>query len=191
MSGRAGLVWNAAQYFNRFIEDCGIACELVTPYMLAAPFYRSSFNCLIIPSGFANPQYSNLLPALRATSPRIQKFVEAGGNLLVFGAATDKPNAYDWLPFQMTYHHDFHPRQVTCTSSSQTGTIINDYDPANLECDGSFLSGDGENICVSGRETVVIEKKVGLGKIVATSIHEYPSKSFLIQFCNDGVQTQF
>ncbi len=84
--------------------------------MLAAPFFRGTFNCLIIPTGFANPAYSNLLPALRAASPRIKKFVENGGNLLVFGAATDKPDAYDWLPFPVTYRHDCHPRRIECSS---------------------------------------------------------------------------
>jgi len=36
--------------------------------------------------GFANPDYSNLLPALRAAEKRIRRFVESGGRLLVFGA---------------------------------------------------------------------------------------------------------
>ena len=99
MSCRAGFVWLTPQHFNRYIEDCGIACELVTPHMLAAPFYRGKFSCLIIPAGFANPQFSNILPAVRASSERIERFVENGGNLLVFGAATEKPDAYDWLPF--------------------------------------------------------------------------------------------
>ncbi|MFZ0182868.1 MAG: hypothetical protein WAL62_07000, partial [Methanoregula sp.] len=68
MSCRAGFVWETPQHFVRYIEDCGIPCELVTPYMLAAPFFRGSFSCLIIPTGFANPAYCRLLPALRASS---------------------------------------------------------------------------------------------------------------------------
>ncbi len=71
MSCRAAFVWQTKQHFNRYIEDCGITCELVTPHMLAAPFYRGSFNCLIIPTGFANPAYSNLLPALRSAASRM------------------------------------------------------------------------------------------------------------------------
>ena len=82
--------------------------------MLAAPFFRGSFSCLIIPTGFANPAYCRLLPALRASSDRIQKFVENGGNLLVFGAAIDRPDVYDWLPFPVTYRHEVFPREITC-----------------------------------------------------------------------------
>src|SRR5512137_2763939 len=138
MSCRAGFVWGTKQHFNRYIEDCGIACELVTPQMLAAPFYRGSFNCLIIPTGFANPAYSNLLPALRASAPRLQRFVENGGSLLVFGAAADKPDAYDWLPFGIVYRHDCHPRSITLTEGSGSRSIIEDYDPDAIECDGIF-----------------------------------------------------
>ncbi|PKL70371.1 MAG: hypothetical protein CVV30_03165 [Methanomicrobiales archaeon HGW-Methanomicrobiales-1] len=189
MSCRAGFVWGTPQHFNRYIEDCGIACELVTPYMLAAPFYRGTFNCLIIPTGFANHLYSNLLPALRASSPRIKKFVENGGNLLVFGASTEKADVYDWLPFSVTYQHDCHPRRIDCSESSDTTSLIEDYDPDCIECDGSFLSHDG--ICVGKAESadVIIEKQVGKGKIVITSVHEYPSRNFLKKFCCEGSQT--
>src|SRR5665648_560548 len=114
MNCSAGFVWQTKQHFNRYIEDCGISCELITPHMLAAPFYRGAFNCLIIPTGFANPAYSNLLPALRA--------------------AADKPDSYDWLPFSVVYSHDCHPRQIECGSGSGTITIIDDYDPRCIEC---------------------------------------------------------
>ena len=76
MSGRAGFVWATKQHFNRYIEDSGIGCELITPHMLAAPFFRPTITCLIVPTGFANPAYSNLLPALRASAPRITRFVD-------------------------------------------------------------------------------------------------------------------
>ena len=79
MTARAGFVWGTKQHFNRYIEECGIACELITPQMLAAPFFRPVINCLIIPTGFANPAYSNILPAVRASSSRITGFVENGG----------------------------------------------------------------------------------------------------------------
>jgi hypothetical protein len=191
MSSRAGFVWATPQYFNRFIEECGISCELVTPHLLAAPFYRPTLNCLIIPTGFANPAYSNLLPALRASSPRIRRFVENGGALLVFGAATDKPDAYDWLPFNVMYRHDCHPRNIAFTESSGTRSIIDDYDPAAIECDGIFPEHGGEGVGTCESEAVIIEKIIGRGKIIVTSIHEYPSRQFLKDFCAQGFPTLF
>jgi glutamine amidotransferase-like uncharacterized protein len=191
MSCRAGFVWATPQHFNRFIEDCGISCELVTPHMLAAPFYRPTLNCLIIPTGFANPAYSNLLPALRASSPRIRKFVEHGGSLLVFGAAADKPDAYDWLPFSVTYLHDCHPRRIAIETGSCARTLIDDYDPAAIECDGIFPEHDGEGVGTCESAAVIIERHVGKGIVVITSVHEYPSRRFLIDFCTEGSPTPF
>jgi hypothetical protein len=188
---RAGFVWATPQHFNRFIEECGISCELVTPHMLAAPFYRPMLNCLIIPTGFANPAYSNLLPALRASSPRIRRFVENGGSLLVFGAAADKPDAYDWLPFGVVYKHDCYPRCIALTTSSSTRSIIVDYDPAAIECDGFFPEHGGDGVGTSESAAVIIEKQIGRGRIVVTSVHEYPSRQFLKDFCAEGSPTPF
>ena len=190
MSCRAGFVWGTKQHFNRYIEECGIACELVTPQMLAAPFYRGSFNCLIIPTGFANPAYSNLLPALRAASARIKKFVENGGNLLVFGAAADRPDSYDWLPFPVVYRHECHPRRIECSLSSDAGTLIDDYNPQCIECDGSFPSHEDTCVGIAELCDVIIEKKVGEGRIVVTSVHEYPSRGFLKNFCSSGKESR-
>jgi len=186
MNARAGFVWGTKQHFNRYIEDSGISCDLITPHMLAAPFFRTTLNCLIIPTGFANPVYSNLLPALRASESRIARFVENGGNLLVFGAAMEKPDAYDWLPFVVRYTHDCHPRSISCVPSVETTRIIEDYDASCIECDGTFFSFDADCTGHDGESAVILEKKVGNGAIVVTSIHEFPSRSFLQQFCGSG-----
>ena len=191
MSCRAGFVWETPQHFIRYIEDCGVPCELVTPYMLAAPFFRGSFTCLIIPTGFANPAFCRLLPALRASSERIEKFVENGGNLLVFGAAIDRADAYDWLPFPVTYQHVVFPRQIVCGSSELGTALVEDYDPSCIECDGIFPVHGGSAAGESGGSTVILEKMVGKGTVVVTSVHEYPSRSFVKKFCASGTQTLF
>jgi hypothetical protein len=188
---RAGFVWDSPQYFSRLIEDCGITCEIVTPHMLAAPFFRGSFNCLIVPTGFGNPRYSNLLPALRASSSRIEKFVEHGGNLLVFGAADNRADAYDWLPFQVIYRHDCHPRKITFSGESIAATIVDEYDPTNIECDGAFPVHEGTCIGSAESSDVIIEHSCGKGRIVVTSVHEFPSRNFLKKFCCDAEQTTF
>ena len=191
MSCRAGFVWGTPQHFNRYIGECGIPCELVTPQMLAAPFYRGEFTCLIVPTGFGNPQYSNLLPALRASSGRIRRFVEDGGNLLVFGAATDRADTYDWLPFPLTYRHDCHPRAVTCSPGSDAGCLVEDYDASCIECDGSFPSHGGDSAGTAEGSDVLVEKAVGKGRIVVTSVHEFPSRNFLKKFCCTAMGTRF
>jgi hypothetical protein len=159
--------------------------------MLATPFFRGSYNCLIIPTGFGNPAYSRLLPALRASSSRIKKFVENGGHLLVFGAAINLADAYDWLPFPVTYCHDCRPRRIDCSPSSKTGSLVADYDSENIECDGIFPAHGGDATGNSSEGTILIEKIIGNGKIIVTSIHEFPSRGFLKEFCLTGTQTLF
>ena len=191
MSCRAGFVWETPQHFVRYIEDCGIPCELVTPYMLAAPYFHGSFSCLIIPTGFANPAYCRLLPALRASSGRIGKFVENGGNLLVFGAAIDRADAYDWLPFPVTYRHEAFPRNIACGPSDLGMALVEDYDPSHIECDGTFPVHGGNTAGAADDLALIIEKTVGQGTVVVTSVHEYPSRAFIKKFCASGIQTLF
>ena len=159
--------------------------------MLAAPYFRGSFSCLVVPTGFANPAYCRLLPALRASSDRIQKFVENGGNLLVYGAAIDRPGVYDWLPFPVEYRHEFSPRAVSCSRPGLGGALVEDYDPSCIECDGSFPSHGGTTAGMSGDSPLIVEKKVGKGTVLVTSVHEYPSRAFVKKFCCSSTQTLF
>ena len=103
--------------------------------------------------------------------------------------ATEKPDVYDWLPFAVTYAHDCHPRKIECTPASDAAILIEDYDPLQIECDGSFTSHEGISIGKAGSADVIIEKQVGKGKMVVTSVHEYPSRNFLKKFCSAGLQT--
>jgi hypothetical protein len=169
--------------FTRLIEECTGCCELVTPHLLASPFYRGRFTALVIPTGFANPLYSRLLPALRASSGRIERYLEAGGRILVFGAADERPDAYDWLPFRLTYRHAYAPRRIAFADGSPWGALIEGYDPAAIECDGTFPEHDGTAAATAeGGEAVVVEKPVGEGLVLAATIHEYPPRNFLASF---------
>lgn len=183
VSCRTGLLWDSPLMFSRLIEDCGASCELVTPYMLASPFWRGRFVSLIVPTGFANPAYSNLLPALRAASNRIRRFIEEGGRLLVFGAGCSLDDAYDWLPFPVTYAFAYGPRAVHYTRESSYTSLFAGYDLSAVECDGSFPAHGGETLAESAEgEALLIEKTLGEGTILITSIHEYPSREFLKEF---------
>jgi hypothetical protein len=117
--------------------------------------------------------------------------VESGGSLLVFGAAADKPEAYDWLPFRVVYRHDCHPRSIVFAAGSSTRSLIDDYDPSAIECDGTFPEHEGGGTGTCESAAVIIEKRVGRGIVVVTSIHEYPSRQFLKDFCAGGSLTQF
>jgi hypothetical protein len=191
MKPRAGLFGEGRQFFDRFIEECGVNCEIVTPQMVATPFYRGRFQALIIPTGFANPKYSNLLPAIRVSSSRIRRFVEGGGNLLVFGAGLDRPDAYDWLPFPITYRHGYAECSLTLTKDSAHTALVCDYDQSCIPCDGVFPSHDATVLATVAKDAVLLERAIGSGTILVTSIHEYPSRSFVTRFCTSGCETLF
>lgn len=181
---RAGLLWDQPQILSRFIEDCGVTCELVTPQLVATPFFRGSFATLLVPTGFGNREYSRLLPALRASSCRIRRFIEGGGSLIVFGAAADRPDAYDWLPFHLTYHHQYGELQVTFNEAGRWSALFEGYDHDHLECDGWFPTYEGTVLASAHGNAVMVEATIGCGTVLVTTIHEYPSKAILATFCN-------
>ncbi|MBN2734779.1 MAG: hypothetical protein JXQ82_07985 [Methanomicrobiaceae archaeon] len=194
MKCKAGITCESEGFMNRYIEDCEIGCESVTPQILGAPFFKGNFVALIIPTGFGNSLYSCLLPALRASSGRIKKFVEKGGKLISFGAMTIEKSAYDWLPFECEYIHEYFSAPISVNKESQFSGIMDDFDSSKTECDGYF-KGFGSDIEIIAKTSddrpVMIAKKCGEGYYVLTSIHELPSKSFIKKFCTGEAEILF
>lgn len=188
---RSGLVWDTKLLFSRYIEECGVPCEHLTPHMIAAPFYRGRFVALIIPTGFANPAYSCLLPALKASSSRIRRFVSEGGHLLVYGAASEREDAYDWLPMRVRYQYGYGDRHLDFDPCNPCAVLLEGYDTSSVECDGHFTDYEGSVIASSCGNPVMIAHRIGKGEVVVTTVHEYPSKAFLQQFCSAPEETLF
>jgi len=188
---RTGLLWDAPLTFQRYIEDCGASCELVTPQLCAAPFFRGSFGALIVPTGFANPAYSRTLVALRASASRIRRYLENGGTLFVFGAAIDRPDAYDWLPFRLVYRHRYGPCRVEPVETCLFEALFGGYDTEALECDGWFEEADAEVIATADGRPVAIARRIGDGIVIAATVHEYPARSFLSALGTERGETIF
>ncbi len=138
MKPKAGLCWDTPIPFQRYIEESGVLCEHITPQILCAPFYRGRLMTFVVPTGFAHPAYSSLLPALRISSDRIERFVKKGGNILIFGAMTSDERAYDWVPFDLIYTHAYFSASVQAHEKNPHAAIIDDFDGSNLDCDGHF-----------------------------------------------------
>jgi len=202
MTGRVGIIWDSPMMFTRLIEDCGFIPELVTPHLLAAPFFRRSFSAVIIPGGFAHPSYSSVIPALRACEDRIRRFILGGGTVIAFGAGIDRPDAYDWLPVTIQYRFGFSEGEIEEEGSHPISCIIEDC-PDTVSIDGIFTMPGSEQATNSRAPEqefqgpavrmrmrgapVLVEYSLGAGRIILTSLHEYPSRRFLRDFCrNDG-----
>jgi hypothetical protein len=191
MISKSALVWDQKILFSRYIEECGVACEFLTPHMIAAPFYRGRFVTLIVPTGFANPDFSRLLPGLKASAPRIKRFVEGGGKLLVFGAASSRDDAYSWLPFNLRYLHDYGQREIKIECDHPGISLIQGYDSKCIDLDGYFTDYDGMVIASGSGKPVMIASTIGKGEVIATTIHEYPSPAFVRDFCTAPEEALF
>lgn len=188
----AGFLWDSPQLFGRYLQDCGIRCEVITPHLLAAPFFRSQYVALIIPTGFANRAYSCLLPALRARSARFRTFVERGGRLLVFGASTTEPGAYDWLWFRAEYVHGYGEKAITFCGKGAFPPLVAADREDRIACDGYFAACEGEPLATDEEGRVVMfSRKAGAGLVLLTTLHEYPSRAFLAEFCSSDRETLF
>ncbi len=192
MIKKAGVIWDCDCYVNKYICDNDIRGEVITPQMLAAPYYKGSLVSVIIPTGFGNSAYSGLMPALKATSGRIKKFVEKGGNALVFGAMADADGLYDWLPFRVKYTHEYFNSPVITDEESFFSGIVEDFDEKGIECDGYFTDFEGDCIAETpdGR-CIMIAKRFGDGCFIITSVHEFPSRRFLTRICSGDSEIIF
>jgi len=87
----------------------------------------------------------------------------------------------------VTYAFGYGPRAVRFTGKSRYTSLFAGYDLAAVECDGTFPAHGGETLAVSASdEALLIEKTIGSGTILVSSIHEYPSREFLKGFsCGD------
>ncbi len=199
MGGRVGIIWDCPLMFTRLVEDCGQIPELVSPQLLAAPFFRRSYSTIIIPGGFANPSYSSVLPALRACEGRIRKFVTNGGVVIAFGAGIDRPDAYDWLPVQIRYRFGFTEGVPSWEKDNPLCCIIEEC-PDTVSIDGTFemggfAHGNAESPVIPLVHMkmhdfpVLLEYMVGSGRIILTSLHEYPSRGFLTRICDSDSET--
>jgi len=184
MSGTA-IFWDSVNMFHKLVEETTGPVEAVTPLILSAPFFRGKFNGIIIPTGFGNTHYSRMLPALRACSGRIEKYLEEGGKLLVYGAADASPARYDWLPISVDYHFEFQEHQIESDTSSPWSSIVDGYDSAKFACDGWFEKVENGKTIVFSKSVgkpVFVEVKIGNGTLLLASTHEYPTVSFLNEF---------
>jgi hypothetical protein len=109
----------------------------------------------------------------------------------VFGAGDTRADLYDWLPLPVTYQHCHQIYRITVNPSRRFASILEGYDPDAIPCDGYFTGHAGEVVVSSGDKPVMVEQTVGRGIIIVTTIHEYPSRKFLWDFCTDARETLF
>ena len=167
--------------FEATFREYGYTCQQVQPQAFGSPFCPPT-KLLIVPSGFADPKYYRILPALERNKDKIEEFLQKGGTVLAFGAMlTDYE--YTWLPMKLKYHMHFKNRSVKLVNQSSPAALL--VGPGQKDCDGYFTEHDGETVMVIDDGTpVLVHKQIGKGFIVACALHEFPEKNFIDQVCS-------
>ena len=185
MNAGITVLWDNETPFKQYLAERGFDCEVVTPKMIAAPFFswRAS-QLVLVPAGFGNPFFSGVLDDLRANSVLITDFVKAGGTLLVSGALSHS-DAYNWLPLKLRYARADQTVKIKRLKENQVATMV---DADECMCDGYFDEvGEGWDVILAlagddADNAILVATEYGVGQIIATTIHEYPSDQFF-EYC--------
>ena len=161
--------------FEKLFGDLGISFQFLSPAILGSPFLPK-FKAVMIPTGFANPQYSKALPALQRMKSNISDFVKRGGVLTVFGPMVPEHN-YDWLPLPLRYVCELGTQSVT-PSKDECSCLLCTSTP---ECDGYLIAGESfETVLKDEKDrAILVRAQFGEGLIVATSVHEFPAAEYI------------
>lgn len=171
------LIWDTPLLFEKLFLDNDLKCQRILSHAVGTPFLPSC-KCIIIPTGFANPEYTKIAAGIERNGRAFEKFVKNGGILVVFGPMVPEYH-YDWLPVELTYVQEHGSTLAQKVGEHGAQCIITDADTP-VECDGYFSKTDTDVLLNnSDGKPVMVAKNVGDGIVVATTIHEFPSADFL------------
>ena len=164
--------------FEKLFQDMSLSYQFLQSSIFGSPFLPK-FKMIMIPTGFANPQYSKTLPMLQRFKSNLAGFIREGGFLTVFGPLVPEHN-YDWLPLPLKYVCELSSQQITPaqTSKHECSCLCSTSTP---ECDGYLLPGAGFDPVLEDSQGRIIlaAGKYGQGLVVATSVHEFPSAEYI------------
>ncbi|HIE31785.1 MAG TPA: hypothetical protein EYP67_05310 [Methanosarcinales archaeon] len=168
------LVWDGDLLFEKLFVEHGLSYQRVPSSALGTRFLPTS-RVLIIPTGFANRQYTKIAGGIEANKRFFDRFVEEGGVLVVYGALNPE-YTYRWLPFTLKYREQYGAVDIEVVQEHGCACI---FEGDRAECDGYFIETDGDIILTGDGSPVLVAKEHGNGMIIATTIHEFPSGAFL------------
>jgi hypothetical protein len=173
----AMLVWDNPLLFEKLFTEHGIKCQRIVSDSIGTPF-TPPCKCVVIPTGFANKTYTHILPGIERNAKSFEKFVRGGGNLVIFSPVVFEYE-YKWLPMELEYKQQYQVTHICKEKEHEAQCIVEDT-CSEIEFDGYFTKTDGEVIFRSDEgNPLMVVKELGEGKIIATTIHEFPTGKFL------------
>lgn len=170
------LLWDSPLLFEKLFVEYKLECSRALSTSLGTP-YLPACKVLVLPTGFANKQYTKTGVGLERGKRSLEKFVTKGGTLLIFSPLVPEYE-YEWLPFSLKYvmeENQCTPRPVGEHDAQKLmGNIV---PPAG--CDGYFAEADADVVLKDDEDRpIMVVKEIGEGMIVATTIHELPAAEF-------------
>lgn len=171
------LLWDTPLLFEKLFVEYGINCQRVSAESIGTPFLPPC-KCLVLPTGFANSAYTSTVKGVASNKNKIENFVKKGGILVIFGPMVPE-YTFDWLPFKLKYVQEqgFGKLQRV---EEQADICVVDKKTSEVEYDGYFVDTDAKVVLRDEKNRpLMVVKDVEKGKVIACSIHEFPSKEFL------------
>jgi hypothetical protein len=172
------LIGDRTFLFEKLFQELGASYQFLQPSILGSPFLPK-FKMIMIPTGFANPQYSKTLPMLQRFKSNMASFIRDGGILTVFGPLVPEHD-FDWLPLPLKYVCELGSQKIEpCGATEHDCACL--CGTTTPECDGYFLPGQGfETVLKDSKgRAILVAGKYGQGMIVATSVHEFPAAEYI------------
>jgi len=170
------LLWDGPLLFEKLFVEYGLECTRVLSTSLGTPYFPAC-KVLILPTGFANKQYTKTGAGLVRGKQSLEKFVKKGGTLLIFSPLVPEYE-YEWLSFSLKYVMEENPCTPQPVGSHDAQKLVeNIVLPAG--CDGYFSETDADVVLQDDKgRPIMVVKEIGEGLIVATTIHEFPAAEF-------------
>jgi len=169
--------------FEKLLQEAGREYQFVKPEILGSPFLPQ-FRMVVITTGFANPQYSTALSALKACKSKIADFVEKGGVLTVFGPLVPE-HGYEWLPLPLRYIGEYRNTELVPVADHLCSCLLR---AQTADCDGYLVFGEEFDTVLADTQgkAVLAIGTFGEGKVVVTTIHEFPSADYFCWAAEEG-----
>lgn len=169
------LIGERTFLYEKLFADLAVSFQFLSSTVLGSPFLPR-FKTVMIPTGFANPEYSKTLPALQRMKSNILDFVKKGGVLTVFGPMVPE-HEYDWLPLQLRYVCEISSQSID-SCEHECSCLLCTSTP---ECDGYLIPGEDFETVLRDEKNraILVRANFGEGQIVATTVHEFPAAEYL------------
>jgi hypothetical protein len=170
------LLWDCPLLFEKLFLEYGLECSRALSTSLGTS-YLPACKILILPTGFANKQYTKTGVGLERGKRSLERFVTKGGTLLIFSPLVPGYE-YEWLPFSLKYVMEENPCTPSPVGEHEAQKLVENVTlPAG--CDGYFSETDAQVVLEDDRgRPIMVVKEIGEGMVVATTIHELPAAGF-------------